>query len=144
MMKPIRQLREERGKSEFQLADILSTTPQDIHDLEQGIASPSVERSRVLTENNTPMPARATSSTSARSWTVSCRVSASETRSSAVTNAPRIRRPASRQRTMTKRPTWVRAAIAAVKFGSTSTTLDGRTPCSTAESRAVTTGGGTT
>jgi transcriptional regulator with XRE-family HTH domain len=78
MMKPIRQLREERGKSEFQLADALGVTPRGIHDLEQGIASPSVERSRVLTENNTPMPARATSSTSARSWIVLCRVSASE------------------------------------------------------------------
>jgi DNA-binding XRE family transcriptional regulator len=78
MMKPIRQLREERGKSEFQLADALGVTPRGIHDLEQGIVIPSVECSRVLTENNTPMPARATSSTSARSWIVLCRVSASE------------------------------------------------------------------
>jgi hypothetical protein len=65
MTKPIQQLCEERGESDFQLVDALGATPQDIHVLEQGIASLSVERSRVLTENNTPMPARATSSTSA-------------------------------------------------------------------------------
>jgi transcriptional regulator with XRE-family HTH domain len=51
MMKTIRQFREERGESEMQLADALSATPKDIQDLEQGIASPSVERLRRLTEH---------------------------------------------------------------------------------------------
>jgi transcriptional regulator with XRE-family HTH domain len=51
MTKTIRQLREERGESELQLADALSATPQDIQDLERGIASPSVERLRLLTEH---------------------------------------------------------------------------------------------
>jgi transcriptional regulator with XRE-family HTH domain len=51
MKKTIRQLREERGESAMQLADALDTTLQDIQDLEQGIASPSVERLRLLTEH---------------------------------------------------------------------------------------------
>ena len=51
MKKTIQQLREERGESAMQLADALDTTLQDIQDLEQGIASPSVERLRLLTEH---------------------------------------------------------------------------------------------
>ena len=51
MAKTIRQLREERGESEQQLADALGMTLQDIHDLEIGIASPSLERLRLLTEH---------------------------------------------------------------------------------------------
>jgi transcriptional regulator with XRE-family HTH domain len=51
MTKTIRQLREERGESEAQLAAVLGATLQDIQDLEQGIASPSVERLRLLTEH---------------------------------------------------------------------------------------------
>ena len=50
MAKTIRQLREERGESEQQLADALSATRQDIQDLEKGVASPSVQRLRQLTE----------------------------------------------------------------------------------------------
>jgi predicted transcriptional regulator len=49
--KTIRQLREERGESAMQLADVLDATRQDIQDLEQGIASSSVERLRRLTEH---------------------------------------------------------------------------------------------
>lgn len=45
----IRELREARGESEQQLADALGATLQDIHDLETGIARPSVERLRLLT-----------------------------------------------------------------------------------------------
>ena len=44
MKKSIRQLRQERGESETQLAAVLGATLQDIQDLEDGIASPSVER----------------------------------------------------------------------------------------------------
>jgi transcriptional regulator with XRE-family HTH domain len=51
MAKTIRQLREERGESEQELADALSATPQDVHDLETGVASPSLERLRLLTEH---------------------------------------------------------------------------------------------
>jgi transcriptional regulator with XRE-family HTH domain len=51
MTKTIRQLREERSESEAQLAAVLGATLQDIQDLEQGIASPSVERLRLLTEH---------------------------------------------------------------------------------------------
>ena len=51
MTKTIRQLREERGESAMQLADALDATLQEIQDLEQGIASPSVERLRRLTEH---------------------------------------------------------------------------------------------
>jgi len=51
MAKTIRQLREERGESAMELADALNATLQDIQDLEQGIASPSVERLRRLTEH---------------------------------------------------------------------------------------------
>jgi transcriptional regulator with XRE-family HTH domain len=51
-MKPtIRQLREDRGESPTQLAEALGATLQEIQDLEQGIASPSVERLRLLTEH---------------------------------------------------------------------------------------------
>ena len=51
MKKSIRQLREERGESEMQLADTLGATPKDVQDLEQGMASPSLERLRLLTEH---------------------------------------------------------------------------------------------
>ena len=51
MKKTIRQLREDRGESQTQLADVLGVTLQDIQDLETGIASPSVQRLRLLTEH---------------------------------------------------------------------------------------------
>jgi transcriptional regulator with XRE-family HTH domain len=51
MTKTIRQLRQERGESETQLAQALGATLQEIQDLEQGIATPSVERLRRLTEH---------------------------------------------------------------------------------------------
>ncbi len=51
MTKTIRQLREERGESQTELADALGATLQDVQDLETGIASPSVERLRLLTEH---------------------------------------------------------------------------------------------
>ncbi|MDF2757942.1 MAG: Helix-turn-helix domain [Thermomicrobiales bacterium] len=51
MKKTIRQLREDRGESQMQLAEALGATGQDIQDLETGIASPSVERLRLLTEH---------------------------------------------------------------------------------------------
>jgi transcriptional regulator with XRE-family HTH domain len=51
MPKTIQELREARGESEQQLADVLGATRQDIHDLETGIASPSVQRLRLLTEH---------------------------------------------------------------------------------------------
>jgi len=51
MPKTIRQLREERGESTLQLAKVLGATSQDVNDLETGVASPSVERLRLLTEH---------------------------------------------------------------------------------------------
>jgi transcriptional regulator with XRE-family HTH domain len=51
MPKTIQQLRQEHGESETQLAEALGATLQEVHDLEQGIASPSVERLRLLTEH---------------------------------------------------------------------------------------------
>ena len=51
MPKTIRQLREERGESTLQLAEVLGATSQDVNDLETGVASPSVERLRLLTEH---------------------------------------------------------------------------------------------
>ena len=51
MKTTIRQLREDRGESQMQLAEALGATGQDIQDLETGIASPSVERLRLLTEH---------------------------------------------------------------------------------------------
>ncbi|MCD6032220.1 MAG: Helix-turn-helix domain [Thermomicrobiales bacterium] len=51
MPKTIRQLREERGESEQQLADALGATLSEIADLESGTASPSVQRLRLLTEH---------------------------------------------------------------------------------------------
>jgi transcriptional regulator with XRE-family HTH domain len=51
MKRTIRQLREERGESTTQLAEVLGATLQDVHDLEAGIASPSVQRLRLLTEH---------------------------------------------------------------------------------------------
>lgn len=44
MKKTIRQLHQESGEPETQLAEALDATLQDIRDLETGIASPSVER----------------------------------------------------------------------------------------------------
>jgi transcriptional regulator with XRE-family HTH domain len=51
MPKTIRELRQERGESQQELADALRATPRDIQDLEAGIASPSLERVRLLTEH---------------------------------------------------------------------------------------------
>jgi transcriptional regulator with XRE-family HTH domain len=51
MKKTIRQLRQERGESETRLAEVLGATLQEMRDLENGIASPSVERLRLLTEH---------------------------------------------------------------------------------------------
>ena len=51
MPKSIQQLRQEHGESETQLAEALGATLQEVHDLEQGIASPSVERLRLLAEH---------------------------------------------------------------------------------------------
>jgi transcriptional regulator with XRE-family HTH domain len=51
MTKTIRQLREERGESQKQLAHALGATRTDIQDLEAGSASPSVTRLRLLTEH---------------------------------------------------------------------------------------------
>ena len=85
-------------------------------------SSPRRDNATTVTRNSTPKLVRGTSSISARHWTVSWRASTSETRLSAVTNAPRMRRPASNQWTMAKRPIWVRAAMAAEIIGSKSTT----------------------
>jgi transcriptional regulator with XRE-family HTH domain len=49
--KTIRQLRQERGESQQQLAAALGATVVEINDLEEGIASPSVTRVRLLTEH---------------------------------------------------------------------------------------------
>ena len=51
MMKTIRELREERGESQQQLAAALGATLSDVADLESGVASPSVTRLRLLTEH---------------------------------------------------------------------------------------------
>ena len=51
MTKTLRQLRQARGESETQLAEALGTTLLEIQDLERGIASPSVERLRLLAEH---------------------------------------------------------------------------------------------
>ena len=51
MKRTIRQLRQDRGESETALAAALGATLQEIQDLERGIASPSVERLRLLTEH---------------------------------------------------------------------------------------------
>jgi transcriptional regulator with XRE-family HTH domain len=51
MMKTIRQLREERGESQMQLAEVLGATLTDVTDLEDGVAIPSVTRLRLLTEH---------------------------------------------------------------------------------------------
>ena len=51
MMKTIRELREERGESQQQLADVLGATLLEVQDLEEGIAGPSVTRLRLLTEH---------------------------------------------------------------------------------------------
>jgi putative transcriptional regulator len=51
MKKTVRQLREDRGQSQMQLAETLGATLQEVQDLETGIASPSVERLRRLTEH---------------------------------------------------------------------------------------------
>lgn len=44
MKKTIRQLRQESGEPETQLAEALAATLQDFRDLKTGIAGPSVER----------------------------------------------------------------------------------------------------
>jgi transcriptional regulator with XRE-family HTH domain len=49
--KTIRQMRQERGESQSQLAEVLDATPSEMRDLEDGIASPSVTRLRLLTEH---------------------------------------------------------------------------------------------
>ena len=51
MTQTIRQLRQECGESETQLAEVLGATLQEMQDLEQGIAHPSVERLRLLSEH---------------------------------------------------------------------------------------------
>jgi transcriptional regulator with XRE-family HTH domain len=51
MTKTIRQLRQERGESQHQLAEALGATLLEVQDLEEGIASPSVTRVRLLTEH---------------------------------------------------------------------------------------------
>ena len=51
MTKTIQQLREERGESQLQLAQALDSTLTEITDLEDGIASPSVTRLRLLTDH---------------------------------------------------------------------------------------------
>ena len=51
MTKTIRELRQERGESQHQLAEALGATLLEIQDLEEGIASPSVTRVRLLTEH---------------------------------------------------------------------------------------------
>ena len=51
MRKTIRQLREERGESTMQVARVLGITWQEVNDLETGVASPSLERLRGLTEH---------------------------------------------------------------------------------------------
>jgi DNA-binding XRE family transcriptional regulator len=51
MTKTIRQLRQERGESQHQLAEALGATLLEVQDLEAGIASPLVTRVRLLTEH---------------------------------------------------------------------------------------------
>jgi len=51
MTKTVRQLRQERGESQHQLAEALGATLLEVQDLEEGIASPSVTRVRLLTEH---------------------------------------------------------------------------------------------
>jgi len=51
MAKTIRELREERGESEQQLADALGATLSEVAELESGAASPSVQRLGLLTEH---------------------------------------------------------------------------------------------
>ncbi len=51
MPKTIRKLRDDWGEPQSQLADALGAPLHDIHDLETGIASPSVGRLRLLTEH---------------------------------------------------------------------------------------------
>ena len=50
-MKTIRELREERGESQHQLAAALGAALSDVADLESGVASPSVQRLRLLAEH---------------------------------------------------------------------------------------------
>ena len=50
-MKTIRELREERGESQHELASALGATLAEVADLESGVASPSVQRLRLLTEH---------------------------------------------------------------------------------------------
>jgi ribosome-binding protein aMBF1 (putative translation factor) len=51
VMKTIRELREERGESQHQLASVLGATLSEVADLESGVARPSVQRLRLLTEH---------------------------------------------------------------------------------------------
>jgi transcriptional regulator with XRE-family HTH domain len=51
MPKSIRQLRQDRGQSQQQLADALGATLAEIRDFESGVASPSVTRLRLMTEH---------------------------------------------------------------------------------------------
>jgi transcriptional regulator with XRE-family HTH domain len=51
MTKTIRQLRQERGESQHELAEALGAALLEVQDLEEGIASPSVTRVRLLTEH---------------------------------------------------------------------------------------------
>ncbi len=50
-MKTIRQLREERGESQHQLAAAIRVTLSDVVAWEQGTTEPSIERLRLLTEH---------------------------------------------------------------------------------------------
>jgi len=50
-VKTIRELREERGESQHQLAAAIGVTPSHIVDWEHGTTEPSIERLRRLTEH---------------------------------------------------------------------------------------------
>ena len=50
-MNTIRELREERGESQMQLAAAIGVTSKEIVDWETGKAEPTVERLRALTEH---------------------------------------------------------------------------------------------
>jgi transcriptional regulator with XRE-family HTH domain len=50
-IKTIRQLREERGESQMQLAAAIGVTSKEIADWEMGKAEPTISRLRALTEH---------------------------------------------------------------------------------------------
>ena len=50
-MKTIRELREERGDSQLQLATALEVTSKEVVDWETGTAEPTISRLRALTEH---------------------------------------------------------------------------------------------